>query len=95
VLRIAEKDAWIFEEFAAMLNAGFTRERGFSIADVAFYQDAMRTLFRREVGLIASRLAHLPPEEAARMIERALPIVHSFLARYHADQVRELFEVMP
>jgi DNA-binding transcriptional MerR regulator len=94
-LRIAEKDGWIFEQLAAMRAVGFTRELGFTIADVALYQDAMRTLFRREVGLVTSRLAGLPPEEAARMIERALPIIHTFLARYHADQVRELFAVMP
>ena len=40
------------------------------------------------------RLAHLPPDEAASMIERALPLVHAMLARYHEKKVRDLFASM-
>ena len=48
----------------------------------------------RKVQAWAERLAHLPPDEAATMIERALPLVHAMLARYHEKKVRDLFASM-
>jgi hypothetical protein len=33
--------------------------------------------------LLAERLSQLPADVAAKMVERAAPIIHSFLARYH------------
>ncbi len=90
-LRIAEDDVWMIETFGEMRRLGFTRELGFTVADVAFYEEAMSRLFREEMRLLSRRLSHLPPEEAAPMIERALPVIHTFLTRYHAQRVREFF----
>jgi hypothetical protein len=36
-------------------------------------------------------MERLPPERAAEMIERALPIVHSFLTGFHAAKIRNFF----
>jgi DNA-binding transcriptional MerR regulator len=90
-LRIAAEDVWMIETFGEMRRLGFSRELGFTVADVAFYEEAMSRLFREEMRLLSRRLSHLPPEEAAPMIERALPVIHTFLTRYHAQRVRDFF----
>lgn len=90
-LKIASRDAWMFELFGEMRRLGFTRELGFTIGDIAFYEKAMNTLFRQEIGLLSDRLSDLPPEKVAKMIEGALPVVHAFLNRYHSDRVRDFF----
>lgn len=90
-LRIAAGDVWMLETFGEMRRLGFTRELGFTVADVGFYEEAMSRLFREEMRLLSRRLSHLPPEQAAPMIERALPVIHTFLTRYHAQRVRDFF----
>lgn len=90
-LVIAEADAWMVEMFGQMRALGFTRELGFGVEDLRFYEDAMNRLFREEIQLISGRLSKLPPEDAAAMIEKALPLIHSFLTRYHASRVRAFF----
>jgi len=90
-LRVAEDDVWMIETFGEMRRLGFTRELGFTVADVSFYEEAMSRLFREEMRLLSRRLSHLPPEEAAPMVERALPVIHTFLTRYHAQRVRDFF----
>lgn len=93
-LEIAEDDAWMVELFGEMRRLGFTEDLGFTVDDVRFYDEAMSTLFRQEVVLLSSRLSHLPPAQVAQMIERALPVIHAFLTRYHAARVRDFFEAM-
>lgn len=90
-LVIAEADAWMVELFGQMRKLGFTRELGFSVEDLRFYEDAMNRLFREEIKLISGRMSKLPPDDAAAMIEKALPLIHSFLTRYHASRVRAFF----
>jgi DNA-binding transcriptional MerR regulator len=93
-LQIAEDDAWMVDLFGEMRRVGFTRELGFVVDDLVFYEDAMNALFQQEAKLISSRLSHLPADRAATMIERALPIIHQFLTRYHSDRVRDFFSTM-
>lgn len=93
-LRIAEDDVWMIETFGEMRRIGFTRELGFTVDDLAFYDEAMSKLFQQEVGLLSSRLSHLPPDQVASMIEKALPLIHQFLTRYHASRVRDFFASM-
>jgi DNA-binding transcriptional MerR regulator len=88
---VSADDAWLFDALGELRTLGFTKERGFTVADVAFYHEAMSGMFRQEVGLLSSRLAHLPPDQAARMIERAIPIVNQTLSRLHTQLVREFF----
>ncbi len=88
---ISADQAWLFDALGELRQLGFTKERGFTVADVAFYHEAMSGLFRREVGLLSSRLSHLPPDQAARMIERAIPIVNQTLSRLHTQLVRDFF----
>lgn len=80
---IARDDVWILETFAQFRALGFTEEVGFGARDVAIYAEAMSDLLVKETKLLAERLSKLPPDVAAQMVERAAPIIHSFLARYH------------
>ena len=88
---ISTGEAWLFDALGELRQLGFSKERGFTVKDVAFYHEAMTGLFRQEVGLLSSRLSHLQPSEAARMIERAMPIVNQTLSRLHTQLVREFF----
>ena len=80
-------DLWT--QFRAL---GFTRERGFVVDDVAPFMTAARELVTHEAQLLLARLSHIPPAEAAPMIERVLPIVHATLIHFHTTAVRAVFE---
>lgn len=88
---IASDDAWLLEHFAGLRAAGLTAERGFHARDLAIYDEAMHKLVAREARLMSSRFDDLPPREAAAILERALPIVASLLARMHSARAQNLF----
>lgn len=85
---ISRDDVWMLEMWADVRAAGFTRELGFSSRDLAIYEQAISKMFQGEAQLLASRLGAIPPEAAAQMVERVLPLVHAFLARYHVARAR-------
>ena len=91
VLRVAAADTWVFEVFGKVRALGFSRELGFKIEDVALYQDAVTKLFNEEVRLVFSRLAELPPDQVAAMIEAVVPILDQYIMRLHSTKVREFF----
>lgn len=91
---LARDDVWMLESFAEMRAQGFTRDLGFSPADLAVYEEAIAKLFQRETVMLASRLAHLPPEHVAAMVERALPMVNTMLARFHTARARNFFATL-
>jgi len=93
-VRVPEDDLWVLESFGKMRAAGFTRDLGFEVDDLAFYVEAIDSIFERDARLLSDRLADQPPIVAARMIERALPILHDFLVRFHARRVRDFFSSM-
>ncbi|MDQ3036647.1 MAG: MerR family transcriptional regulator [Myxococcota bacterium] len=88
---IAEDDVWILQGWAEILRLGFARELGVGVDDLAMMQEVVQDLFNRETTLLASRIDRLPPERAAEMIEKALPIVHSFLTGFHTAKIRDFF----
>lgn len=89
--RLLDADLPIFQLFAEIRRAGFTRELGFTLDEFAFYEGHVEGLVAEEFRMLWRRLAHLPPEDVAAMVERAMPIVHAMLARYHEKKVRDLF----
>lgn len=89
--RIAEEDTWILEGWAEALRLGYLRELGLDVEVLRIVQDVVQELFQREAALIASRIDRLEPERAAQMIDRSLPLVHSFLSGFHAAKVRDFF----
>jgi DNA-binding transcriptional MerR regulator len=80
---IARDDVWILETFAELRTLGFDEQIGFGARDIGMYAEAMSNLLALETKLLAERLSKLPTDVAAKMVERAAPIIHSFLARYH------------
>lgn len=92
--RIAEDDAWIVEHWGRIRALGFTEALGFSVDQLRMYEEAVTTLFEREKELMLARIAKLSAERAAAMLEQVLPVIHSFVARYHAAQVRNFFAAM-
>ncbi len=91
---VSSEDAWILEVWGELRATGFTRDLGFEAADFAMYEAAIGGLLQKEAELITRRLAHLPAERVAAMVERALPQLNDFLARYHAQKVRDFFAAL-
>lgn len=91
---IARDDAWLLEMWAEVRRAGFTRELGFSSRDLAIYEQAIATMFQGEAQLLAKRLEDVPPAEAAQMVERVLPLIHAFLARFHIARTRSFLSTL-
>lgn len=86
---IAKDDAWMLEFLADLRRIGLTPELGFDVGEIAFYEEAVSKLFDREIKFLNERLGQLPPDQVASIIELAIPIVHSFLVRYHEAKIRD------
>ena len=93
-LRVAKDDGWVVELLGQMRDVGFSKELDFRPDDIAMYVEAIDALFEREVEVAFQRLSARPPEEVARMIEQAMPILHAFMTRYHLARVRDFFLAM-
>jgi DNA-binding transcriptional MerR regulator len=88
---VARDDAWMLELWGEIRAAGFTRALGFHPGDIVLFAETMNTMFEKEAALLKDRLSQLPPEQVARMVERAIPMLNQFMARYHEGLVRKLF----
>ena len=91
---IARDDAWLIELWGEFQAVGFTRERGFSPADLAIYDEAISALFDRQARLMAGRVSQMPADDAARMLEQGLPMVGMLLSRLHLAKARNFFAAM-
>lgn len=89
--RLLESKVFLVELLGELRRLGFTRELGFGVDELAFYDDYVARLVRDEVDLLYRKLSALPPAATARLIESALPLVGTMLARQHEAKVRELF----
>ncbi len=93
-LVISGDDTWRLEHYAELRAAGFTRERGFSTRDLALYDDAIQRLVVKEARVLAACFGALSPAEVAALLERAMPIVGSLIARLHTEKARNLFATL-
>ena len=84
-------NAWIVELWGEVRAAGFTRELGFGPELLEIFSSAVDAMFDQEKQILSRLLAELPAAKVAAMIERALPLVHSYLIRLHQTRVRALF----
>lgn len=91
---ISRDDVWMLEMWADVRRAGFSRALGFSSRDLAIYEQAISKMFQGEAQLLASRLGAIAPEDAAQMVERVLPLIHAFLARYHVARARSFLSTL-
>ena len=90
-LRIAGDDAWIVEAWGEVRATGFSRALGFTPKDLVVIEEALDKLFAWETETLTQRLAGLPPEQIGLMIQKALPLLDSFLVRAHERKVRTFF----
>ncbi len=91
---VARDDSWIFEIWGELRAAGFSRELGFTARDLLVFDEAISAMFAKEAQLLGERVSHLPPEEVAPMVERALPIIHTLLARLHTQKTKNFFAAL-
>jgi hypothetical protein len=90
-LHIPEDDVWVIELWASLREAGFTRALGFGVEDLAVYIEAIDRLFEREVRELTPRFSRLPADSVVDLFRRGLPLINSFLARYHQAKARAFF----
>jgi DNA-binding transcriptional MerR regulator len=90
-LHIPEDDVWVLELWGSLREAGFTKALGFGVEDLRPYVEAITTLFDREVRELTPRLAKLPADRVVELFRRGLPLINSFLARYHQAKARHFF----
>lgn len=90
-LHLPEHDIWLVELWGSLRAAGFTEELGFRVEDLVMYAEAISELFRREIRSLVPRLAKLPADRAAELFRRGLPLINSFLIRYHTAKARQFF----
>jgi DNA-binding transcriptional MerR regulator len=90
-LRVATDDAWAFELLGQVRRAGFAHELGFDAKLLRVYERAVASLVEREWRALSRRMAALPPDKVAAMLEKAMPLVHEFFSRYHAKKVGDFF----
>ena len=88
---IAEDDLWVVELWATLRQSGFSRELGFEVSDLAWYVEAIDALFVREIRELTPRISALPPEQVSELIRKGLPLINSFLLRYHQTKARNFF----
>ncbi len=93
-LRMSEDDAWLIELWSQVRASGFTDELGFSVDDLAIYEEAVGSVFDHEKSRLLERMSELPPERVAEMIEQILPLIHMFIARFHTAHIRNFFAAM-
>ncbi len=94
VTRIPEDDAWVLELWGELRRAGFTSKLGFEVKDLAPFEAAVEQLFVAEKNLLTERLSELPPEEVAQLVTRALPLITTFLTRFHEVKIRNFFSAL-
>ena len=93
-LLIAKDDAWMVELWGEVRAAGFTRALGFGAETLVIFEEGVSQMFEKETALLTDRLADLPPGEAAALVLRALPLIQTFLVRYHETKVRNFFAAL-
>lgn len=92
--QIPTDDAWLVELWGKIRAAGLLDDLGLSVQDMEPYEALVSALFEHEKALFLERLLPLPAERSAALLERALPLIHEFLARYHRAQIRNFFRAL-
>jgi DNA-binding transcriptional MerR regulator len=92
--RLAEDMEWLVELWGQLRAAGFTESLGFTVDDLALYADAINGLVKQEAGMLKHRMSTLPPAQVAELVGRILPLIHTFLARFHTSLMRTFFSAI-
>lgn len=85
---VRREDLWVLQFWAELRDAGFTPELGFGTDDLAIYVEAIEQFIRYEAGWLGRIVDKVSPERLAQMVDRGVPLIHSFLTRHHESKVR-------
>jgi DNA-binding transcriptional MerR regulator len=85
---IASDAVWLLESYAEAQRLGFIKELGFGVDDFVMYDEIAQQMFQREAMTLASRIPKMAPDQAAEMIERVLPLVHTLIDGLHRAKIR-------
>jgi DNA-binding transcriptional MerR regulator len=88
---IAERDTWLLDAWSEVRSLEGSALLNLQVDDMLLIQEVVQELFNRESLLLASRMDHIPADQAAELIERALPLIHVFLTRFHFAKIRDFF----
>ena len=87
---VSQKDIGSLKILTELRQAGFTKELGFHAGLIREYESSIADIVNWEGQLVADKLGNLPPEQAAAVIQEALPIVHKLLIHYHQLRITDL-----
>lgn len=90
-LHVPTDDVWVLELWGGLREAGFTQALGFRVEDLRPYVETITALFEHEVANLTKRLAALPADRVVELIRRGLPLINSFLVRFHQAKARDFF----
>ncbi len=85
---VRQEDVWVLQFWAELRDAGFTPELGFSVDDLTIYVEAIEQFIHYEAGWLGRIVDKVPPTKLAQMVDRGVPLIHSFLTRHHESKVR-------
>ena len=85
---VRRDDVWVLQCWAELRDAGFTRELGFTPDDLTIYVEAIEQFIRHEAVWLGRIVDKVPPAKLAQMVDRGVPLIHSFLTRHHESKVR-------
>lgn len=85
---VRREDVWVLQFWAELRDAGFTPELGFGTDDLTIYVEAIEQFIRYEAGWLGRIVDKVPPAKLAQMVDRGVPLIHSFLTRHHESKVR-------
>lgn len=91
---VAAQDVWIVELWGQFREAGFTSDLGFEVGDLTTFAESVRGIFDHETTFFTSRIEALPAADVAALVQRGLPLINLFLARYHLSLAREFFSAI-
>ena len=91
---ISSRDAWLIDLWGEFRAVGLTKKLGFTPQDLAIFEDFVSQLFRAEVRMLTERVAHLPPQKLATMVERAMPLVNTLITRWHMGKAHAIFATL-
>lgn len=91
---VRSDDAWMIELWGQLKATGVMEVLGVEVKDLAIIEEAMSVLLDREVELLTPRLNDVPPDQLAALVQRVLPLLNTFLTRYHNTKIRNFFAAL-
>lgn len=88
-LVIDASDEALIRIWSELRDSGFSVERGFSARDLEAFENVIALLFDQEVKLVAQRIDQIDTDEAAQMIENAIPRLNEMIGLLHQRKLHQ------